>query len=238
MLWDFTASGNNRVTFKLEPDIIPTRIWRRYELGDTQEYLRANPEGGIVVVRFEEYNGFDVLVIPVGTLEIPGIPVEGVEWEDWGHHVMKLKTRPRSKFSVFHTHVLFLDTVPRGPSVVVPFYVYDFSPYSRRAVKDDSTHVQWCGPFQVLPAIVNTLRPRPQPLAVIRSGKISVGKLEGDYHFLPAENGIVVIRLQVRIPVVAKHIRVLTRFTSQPDSSHTGTGTAMWHQVCPRIQQL
>ena len=230
MLWDFIANGDDQVTFELEPNIIPTRIWRSYELGDTQKYLRANPEGGLVVVQVEGYNGFNALVIPVGTLEIPEIFVGRIKWKDWGHPVMKLKTRPRSKFSVLHTHVLFLDTVPRGPSVVVRFYVYDFSPYSRKAVMDDST--QWCETKQVAPAIVKVDRPQPQPLAVIRSGTISVGE-PGEYSsYLPAENGIVVIRSQVRIPVVANHIRVLIRFTSQRDGD---TGTAMWHQVCAQI---
>ena len=224
VLWDFTVDGNNRVTFKLEPNIIPRNIHRSYELDDTQKHFRADPGEGIVVVDIRRYNGFDALVIPVSALETPEISGEEIKWDDWGHTVTKLKKRPDSRFFVFHTHVLFVEPSSSGPSAVV---VYDFSLYSRGA--DDSTHEQWCEPDQVAPAIVNIDRPLLQPLAVIRSGKISIWKAEhGHYHYLPAENGIVVIPPKVRIPVVANYIRALIRFISQSDKN---AGTAMWNQV-------
>ena len=199
VLWDFVEEGKHHpVTFELEqPDIIPTNILRSYELDDTQKHFCADPWEGIVVVDVMGYDGFDALVIPVSTLS-----VEKVRWEDWGHFAMKLKKIPGSEFFVFHTHVLFVTTIP---GAVARSYVYDFSRYSRRAAEGDINQCL-CDSTEVAPAIFNS-RPWPQPLAVKRCGTFP---LTDSSYCLPAENGIVVVTLQVRIPVVAKRIKVLT----------------------------
>ena len=224
-LWDFTAeSDHGSVTFLLEPgnDVV-SHIRRSYELFDTQPF-RVDPEAGIVVLGISgcTYE----LVIPtkvfvgfktprkrglLGEIWERIVHSDAIEWENWSHFVTKMEIGP---FFPFHSHTLcILPYEVDNKRTLISLLVYDFSLYSRRRQQTLQRGVMRA--LRGTPSVRRPLVP-----AVARSGGFFLDTSEiphNDHGFYPTENGVLVIK--VSIPVVAKRIRVLTRFISQPGAN-------------------
>ena len=235
VLWDFQVEGNpGKFTFRLEEGVHVSNILRSYELFDTKPFC-VDHEAGIVVLEVQG-KPFNALVIPtsifvdsktlwkigsLGRLWSKIHSTGAVKWEDWGCFVTKLFTRQDNYFT-FHAHVLYLvpdhwwDAGKHRTSVTS--YVDDFSRYSRRAVQDHENRS--CDRAQGADCKWDRCQIecddglRPQPLAVTRYGRFDLDTPYDARKLYPTENGLLVI--EVRIPVIAKRIRVLIQFIIQP----------------------
>ena len=229
-LWDFTVENESRnFTFLMKPSIHRiASIMRSYELFDTQPF-RVDPEAGVVILGIVDSTKNYRFVIPVKTFlshkkrgfwgrTRDGNSKGEIQWKMWSHFTTEMKPLLplQSSFFSFHTHTLSISPYRVDEQhTSIYLLVDDFSLYSRRNPKDPEDIYE----LQTLNKHYRTQTSSDRPLPPVVSNllviKLDTSEIPYDHHGIyPTENGVLVVK--VRISVVPRRIRVLTRFTFQP----------------------
>ena len=240
VLWDFTMAKNPySVTFKMEPGSRGIkRIQRSYDLLDTKPF-RVDPEAGIVVLEFLGSTAEDVRGLVIPTELFVGFKTHSgrrsfkelwktassggtIEWEKWTRFVEELESP--EFWTPSHNHLSHFGSFRiEGHVKKAHLLVLDFALCSRSGKLNGELQKP---PTMFLKAPFASAGSPIQP-AVIHRNEIRLTSARGRaIELYPTENGALVIT--VRIPGVAKWIRVLTRLTS-----HQGRKTATFFRVRP-----